>query len=82
LRQLKQILSKFVGKVFTLLIRLYQVMLSPWLGGQCRFVPTCSEYAKEVIERFGPIKGSYLALLRILRCNPCSGGGFDTPPPS
>ena len=77
---MKRLLSKFVGDAFQLLIRLYQITLSPWLGGQCRFVPSCSEYAKEVIERFGPIRGSWLALLRLLRCNPCCRGGYDGGP--
>ncbi|MDO8303134.1 MAG: membrane protein insertion efficiency factor YidD [Sedimentisphaerales bacterium] len=76
----KQVLSTFIGGLLVLLVRLYQITLSQWLGGQCRFVPTCSEYAKEVIERFGPLRGSWLAAVRLLRCNPCCRGGCDAPP--
>jgi putative membrane protein insertion efficiency factor len=76
----KRALSKFIGILLVLFIRLYQLTLSRWLGGQCRFVPTCSEYAKEVIERFGVVKGVWLAAARIVRCNPCGRGGYDAPP--
>ena len=54
-------------------IRVYQLALSPWLGRQCRYLPTCSEYGKEAIEKHGAIKGSWLAAKRIGRCRPgCS----------
>jgi len=79
---MQQRVSKFIGGLLVLLIRLYQLTLSRWLGGQCRFVPTCSEYAKEVIERFGPLRGLRLASGRILRCNPLCRGGYDAPPTS
>jgi hypothetical protein len=60
-------------------IRLYQSSLGLFLGGQCRFVPTCSEYAIEAVRQFGAVKGSYMAVKRILRCHPFSRGGFDWP---
>jgi uncharacterized protein len=59
------------------LIRLYQLTLSGWLGGQCRFYPSCSHYAREAIKVHGAWRGSALALWRILRCGPFTGGGFD-----
>ena len=59
------------------LIRLYQLTLSGWLGGQCRFYPSCSQYAREAIEAHGACRGSALAAWRILRCGPFTGGGFD-----
>ena len=59
------------------LIRLYQLTLSGWLGGQCRFYPSCSQYAREAIKAHGAWRGSALALWRILRCGPFTGGGFD-----
>lgn len=63
------------------LIRLYQVALSPLKGGPtCRFHPTCSSYALEAIEKYGALKGSYLAVLRILRCHPFHPGGYDPVP--
>lgn len=61
-------------------IRLYQLTLSPWVGRECRFLPTCSAYAMEAIERFGPLGGGYLALMRILRCHPFGGRGLDPVP--
>ena len=63
------------------LIRGYQVVLSPFVGGQCRFYPTCSRYAQEAIELHGSIKGSWLAVRRILRCGPWHPGGPDPVPP-
>lgn len=62
------------------LIRLYQLTISPWLGPRCRFEPTCSAYAREAIERFGPWRGGWLALKRILRCHPWGGSGYDPVP--
>lgn len=58
-------------------IRYYQRHISPSLGSQCRYLPTCSQYAIEAIERYGPLKGSLMAAWRILRCNPFSRGGYD-----
>ncbi len=63
----------------TALIRLYQRILSPIFGGQCRFYPTCSEYAVQAIEKDGPIRGSLKSIGRILRCNPLHKGGIDYP---
>ncbi|MFU0842094.1 MAG: putative membrane protein insertion efficiency factor [Burkholderia sp.] len=71
---------KAAEKLFKGLIRLYQLTLSPWVGRQCRFVPTCSNYALEAIERFGALRGSYLAVYRILRCQPFGGRGYDPVP--
>ncbi|MBP8128925.1 MAG: membrane protein insertion efficiency factor YidD [Candidatus Hydrogenedentes bacterium] len=63
------------------LIRLYQRFLSPWLGQNCRFYPTCSHYAIEAIEKHGVLKGVGLAAWRILRCQPFCKGGVDPVPP-
>lgn len=62
------------------LIRGYQRWLSPLLGARCRFYPSCSSYAHIAISRFGGIRGSWLAVLRILRCQPLCKGGVDEPP--
>ena len=64
-------------KVIILLIHTYQKYLSPMLGHNCRFHPTCSEYAKEAIEVHGVFKGGYLASFRIVKCGPWSKGGVD-----
>jgi putative membrane protein insertion efficiency factor len=58
-------------------IHYYQRHISPQMGSQCRFLPTCSQYAIEAIERYGPLKGGLMAVWRILRCNPFSRGGYD-----
>jgi uncharacterized protein len=59
------------------LIRVYRATLSGWLGGQCRFYPTCSHYAEDAIREYGAVRGSALAAWRILRCNPFGTGGID-----
>jgi putative membrane protein insertion efficiency factor len=61
-------------------IRAYRLCLSPWLGTRCRYVPTCSVYAIEAIERFGPLRGAWLAAARIGRCHPWAGSGYDPVP--
>lgn len=61
-------------------IRGYQLTLSPFIGGQCRFYPTCSHYAVEAIERHGPWRGGWLAVRRLGRCHPFHPGGVDPVP--
>ncbi|WP_206485926.1 membrane protein insertion efficiency factor YidD [Thalassotalea sp. G2M2-11] len=63
------------------LVKAYQRWLSPLLGNNCRFNPTCSNYAIEAINRFGVIKGCWLASKRILKCHPLNAGGEDPVPP-
>jgi putative membrane protein insertion efficiency factor len=63
------------------LIRSYQYALSPWLGNQCRFTPTCSEYARQAVLTHGALKGTWLALRRVGRCHPWHPGGYDPVPP-
>jgi putative membrane protein insertion efficiency factor len=62
-------------------IRIYRATLSGWLGGQCRFYPSCSEYAEEAIRVHGAVRGSALVAWRILRCNPFGAGGIEYVPP-
>jgi putative membrane protein insertion efficiency factor len=62
------------------LIRLYQLTLSPWLGRQCRYEPSCSRYATEAIERFGVRRGVWLAAKRLGRCHPWGRSGYDPVP--
>ncbi len=62
------------------LVKAYRLLLSPWLGGQCRFEPTCSVYALGALERHGAAWGSYLTLRRLARCQPWCDGGCDPVP--
>lgn len=61
-------------------IRVYQYLWSPWVGGACRFWPTCSDYAREAIARHGALRGGWLAATRLARCQPRGGGGVDPVP--
>ena len=61
-------------------IRAYQLTLSPWLGRQCRYVPTCSAYADEAVRRFGARRGAWLAVKRLGRCHPWGSSGYDPVP--
>jgi len=67
------------------LVRGYRLLLSPWLGGACRFEPTCSVYSLAALQQHGALAGSYLTLHRLLRCHPLCAGGHDpvphNPPP-
>jgi putative membrane protein insertion efficiency factor len=62
------------------LIAAYRYLLSPMLGRSCRFFPSCSEYAMEALERYGTLRGSWLALRRVARCHPWHPGGYDPVP--
>lgn len=69
-----------MAQALIFLIRVYQRLLSPLLGPRCRFHPSCSQYAAEAIERFGPWRGGLLALRRLSRCHPLHPGGIDPVP--
>lgn len=68
------------AKFLILLIRIYQVTLSPFIGRSCRYTPTCSNYGIEAIQKYGAVKGGWLTLKRILSCNPWGGSGYDPVP--
>ncbi len=69
-----------VQGLFLFLIRIYQTCISPLTPAACRYTPTCSQYAKEAIIKYGPLRGGWLALKRILRCHPWGGSGYDPVP--
>ena len=69
----------FYERTVDLGLRAYKLTLSPLIGRQCRFMPSCSEYAAQALKDHGPAKGSWLALRRICRCNPLGGSGYDPP---
>jgi len=66
--------------LFTIIIRIYQFTISPFLPNSCRFTPTCSQYGIEAIKKHGPFKGGLLTIKRILRCHPWGGHGHDPVP--
>ncbi len=72
-----QLLGRFFVVLIVALIRAYQICISPFLLPCCRFTPSCSEYAIDAVRSYGPVKGSYLALIRLLRCHPLHPGGYD-----
>lgn len=70
-----------IKKLLIFLIKFYRHHISPVKGGSCcRFIPTCSQYALEAIEKYGAVKGGYLALRRVMRCHPLGGHGYDPVP--
>jgi uncharacterized protein len=73
-------ISTLLGWVFILLIRFYQLCISPILPSACRYTPTCSHYGLEAVRKYGAFKGGYLAAKRILSCHPWGGHGHDPVP--
>ncbi len=69
-----------IARLLIALVRAYRYLLAPWWGTQCRYSPTCSQYAIEALARHGAWRGSILAARRILRCHPWHEGGFDPVP--
>ena len=74
------VLKRIVAFPLILLVRFYQLCLSPLKPPSCRFTPTCSQYAIEALRKHGPIKGLYLTVKRLLRCHPWGGSGYDPVP--
>ena len=67
-------------RIIRRMIRFYQTAMSPLFPPRCRYIPTCSEYALQAVEKYGPLRGGFLALRRLLRCNPFHKGGYDPVP--
>jgi putative membrane protein insertion efficiency factor len=65
---------------FIAIIRLYQLIISPWLGPKCRYTPSCSHYGIEALKKYGIIKGGWLTIKRIARCHPWGSHGYDPVP--
>lgn len=70
-------MDNFTKLVVLQLLRAYKWAISPMLPPACRYVPTCSEYAMEAVERYGAVRGGWMGLMRILRCHPFVRGGYD-----
>ena len=73
-------MRKLLTTLLILPIRFYRAAISPMFPPACRYVPTCSQYAIEAITKYGPLKGLWLAVKRLLRCHPWGGSGFDPVP--
>ena len=73
-------MSRFIGWLFIILIRMYKGMISPFVPARCRYTPSCSEYGLQAIQKYGPLKGSWLTLKRIGSCHPWGGHGHDPVP--
>lgn len=79
MRELPRKISNITGSILLLPVHAYRKLISPLLGPRCKYYPSCSTYAVEVVKMYGPIRGPILAAWRVLRCNPLSDGGFDYP---
>ncbi len=75
-------MGKFAGAILRGLIRAYQLLIAPVLGPRCRHLPSCSEYTSEAIALHGPVRGGWMGLRRIVRCNPWGTSGYDPVPGS
>ncbi len=72
-----KIINKLFSKILLGLVWFYRNAISPYTPRSCRYVPSCSEYAEEALKKYGPFKGGYLAIKRILSCHPWGGSGYD-----
>ncbi len=75
-----KVIGNFIKKIMVLMIRFYQQAISPLFPPTCRYIPTCSQYFIEALEKYGPLKGTWLGVRRILRCHPGHPGGYDPVP--
>jgi len=75
----KEFLTQLPATLLIAVVRLYQVTLSPWIGGSCRFQPTCSNYMIQAVRKYGFWRGGWRGICRIARCHPLHAGGYDPP---
>lgn len=80
MRKFYSVILKLIIALLIIPIKLYKYLISPILPNACRYSPTCSEYAVNALKKHGPFKGLYLAIKRILSCNPWGGSGYDPVP--
>jgi putative membrane protein insertion efficiency factor len=80
IKQIIMQLLKILAVPFILLIKVYQLFISPLFPSSCRYTPTCSHYTVEALKKYGVIKGSWLGIKRISRCHPWGGSGYDPVP--
>lgn len=79
MNRLLSLLFTLPGRLLVLLVRVYQWTISPWLGRNCRFEPSCSQYFIEAVQKYGALSGSLRGVQRICRCHPWHPGGYDPP---
>ena len=72
-----KVINNCMSNILIYLVRLYRKYISPMKGPTCRFYPTCSQYSIEALRKYGAIKGTYLTIIRILKCHPFHPGGYD-----
>lgn len=73
-------MKNILGKLFIIIIKVYQYVVSPYFPASCRYTPTCSAYGIEALKKHGPFKGGWITIKRILSCNPWGGSGYDPVP--
>jgi uncharacterized protein len=72
-------INDLLVRLLVLAVRIYQICISPWLGANCRYGPSCSNYMILAVRKYGPLRGSWRGLCRIARCHPLHAGGYDPP---
>ena len=80
MKRIIRFIIKLPANILILLIKIYQYTLSPFIGRNCRYTPTCSNYGIEAIRKYGAIKGGWLTIKRVASCNPWGGSGYDPVP--
>ena len=80
MKKVFRFIIRIPANIMILLIKIYQYTLSPFIGRNCRYTPTCSNYGIEAIRKYGAIKGGWLTIKRIASCNPWGGSGYDPVP--
>lgn len=80
MKKVIKFIIKIPANILILLIKIYQYTLSPFIGRNCRYTPTCSNYGIEAIRKYGAIKGGWLTIKRVASCNPWGGSGYDPVP--
>ena len=80
MKEIVKFIIKLPANFLILLIKIYQYTLSPFIGRNCRYTPTCSNYGIEAIRKYGAIKGGWLTIKRVASCNPWGGSGYDPVP--
>jgi putative membrane protein insertion efficiency factor len=79
MRPIRTTINDLLVRFLVLVVRIYQICISPWLGANCRYEPSCSNYMILAVRKYGPLRGSWRGICRIARCHPLHAGGYDPP---